>query len=901
MNDEVTLTDLFDVDMLQRIQDSFARMTGCAAQITDANGKAVTQGSNYTDFCGKYTRKSPIGCLRCEQCDKRGAERALKAGTSVTYYCHAGLMDFAAPIMADDKMIGCFVGGQILTSPPDITRIMQVAAEIDVDLINYLQSIFKVPVIERDKLENYANFLYTLTNILSTISYHRYKMHLASIEVEKAANMKSDFLANMSHEIRTPMNAVIGMAEMALREDLPPAAREYITQIKSSGKTLLTIINDILDFSKVESGKMDIIEEEYEPMSVINDVSSIISTRLDNNDVEFILDLNPNIPRRLVGDNVRIKQIIINMANNAVKFTKKGQVRLSFDYKELDQESIEFLFSVQDTGIGIKPEDMGKLFQSFQQLDSKRNRNIEGTGLGLAISKQLLQLMHGDITVESTYGKGSVFSLNLPQKVVDNHPSIQLQENEDIQAYGYIQNKYILRQLQEDINRLGLSYINAGSIDWLITHTGKAASYIFIEERTLTQDLLDFAKNNERVTLVVLIEPNVTVNFGLPNVIVAKKPLSALFLAAIFNNETHVFEDRDSADDYYDFTAPDARILIVDDNAVNLTVAEGLLEPLSMQVDKALSGPEAVEKISAKKYDLILMDHMMPEVDGVEATHIIRRFHKEYENVPIIALTANAVSGVKEMFIKEGMNDFIAKPIEVRILAAKMKRWLPKEKIKIMNTKNAQAGKTNRTQQQEQTAPPITDLDTAAALKLLGSAKLFWAVLKDYYQAIPKKKELIRKYFEAEDWRNYTVEVHALKSASKQIGAVKLADMAAMLEDAGNQLNVELIQEKTPELIEIYAHYERILKPHFPEESEEDKNKKPLITEKTLESQFEKLEKALDELDMDSMEEVKNTLSEYRYEGMAQEMFRKLGEAIDDIDPEACELVLEEWRALPAD
>lgn len=896
MNDEILLTDLFDVDMLQQIQDAFAKMTGCAAQITDANGKPVTRGSNYTAFC-KYTRNSPIGCMRCEQCDKNGAELALRSGTSITYFCHAGLMDFAAPIMAGDKMIGCFVGGQVLTAPADITRIMQGAAEMGVELMNYLQSVFHVPMLERSKLEDYAKFLYTLTNILSTISYHRYKMHQANIEIEKVANMKSDFLANMSHEIRTPMNAVIGMAEMALREELTPAAREYVTQIKASGKTLLTIINDILDFSKVESGKMDIIEEEYEPMSVINDVSSIISTRLGSGDVEFILDLNPNIPRKVVGDNIRIKQVIINMANNAVKFTKEGQVKLSFDYKELDDKSIELLFSVHDTGIGIKPEDMKNLFQSFKQLDSKRNRNVEGTGLGLAISKQLLELMNGKISVRSTYGEGSTFSIRLPQKVVDVHPSIELKQEENIQTYGYIQNQYVSMQLQEDIRRLGLLYEEAQSIDKLIELAGEGQPYIFVEKNILTPKLLTFVQNHPQVTLVVLADPGTEASYEQANVITAKKPLSTLFLAAIFNQETNGFEDRDSSDDYYDFVAPEAKVLIVDDNPINLTVAEGLLEPLSMQIDKALSGPEAVEKIEAKKYDLILMDHMMPEVDGIETTHLIRRFHKEYDSVPIIALTANAVSGVKEMFIKEGMNDFIAKPIEVRMLAAAMKRWLPKEKIKVMSTRNKQGDKSGR-MRQEESIPQIPELDIVAALKLAGSVKLFWAILKDYYRAIPKKHELIKKHFEAQDWRNYTVEVHALKSASRQIGATELADLAAQLEEAGNRADEALINEKTAGLLEQYAHYEEILRPYFHEENANDKSRKPLITAAVLEAQFETLEIAVEDLDMDVMEEVRNTLSQYRYEGEEQERFGQLSDAIDDIDPDACEAALEAWKAL---
>lgn len=896
--DEITLTDLFEVEMLQKIQDAFSKVTGIAALITDANGKLLTSGSNNTRFC-KYTRKSPIGGLRCEQCDKRGAELALKHGTSITYYCHAGLMDFAAPIMAGDKMIGCFIGGQVLTQPPDITKVMQVASELDIDLINYLQSMLEVPVIDRTVLENAAKFLYTLTDALSTLSYHKYIMVQANIEIEKVANLKSDFLANMSHEIRTPMNAVIGLAEMALREDLPPNARNYIDQIKSSGKTLLTIINDILDFSKVESGKMDIIVEEYAPISVINDVASIIGTRLDKENVELILSINPNIPRLLVGDSVRIKQIVINLANNAVKFTSKGQVKLIFDYNILDSENVELLFSVLDTGIGIREHDINKLFQSFQQLDSKRNRNIEGTGLGLVISKQLLNLMNGDIFVESTYGVGSTFSFRVPQKIANIEPSIQLAEQEIIHFYGYIENPYILNQLQEDMNRMNLSYTNISSIDELVEIQGDKNTYIFLEDKSFSEPIQYFLNKNPDITAVVLVNYNASLTYEQSNVIVAKKPLSALFLAAIFNEDIHLYENPDTSDAFYDFTAPEAKILIVDDNAINLTVCEGLLEPLSMQIDTAISGPDAVEKISSKMYDLILMDHMMPEVDGVETTHIIRRLHREYDHVPILALTANAVSGIKDMFIQEGMNDFIAKPIEVRILVSKLKHWLPKEKIKNINKKNINAGKANRIHSQEDTLPPkISDLDTSYALKLLGNAKLFWSILEDYYKAITKKHALIQQYTNEKNWHNYTIEVHALKSASRQIGALSLSEEAAALEEAGNAENESLILEKTPALLNHYFHYYEILKPLFPEKDKDaDHNKEP-ITPEILLSILDNLQTALDDLDMDGMEEVKKSLSQYHYEPSSIELYQQLCDAIDEIDPDACEEIMTAWREL---
>ena len=896
MNNEITLTDLFEVEMLQRLQDAFAKMTGLAAIITDANGVPVTKGTNFTDFCSKYTRSSPIGCLRCQQCDKRGAELALKVGSSVTYYCHAGLMDFAAPIMAGDKMVGCFVGGQVLTSPPDITKIMQVAAEIGLDLINYLQSVMSVPHIEKSKLDNSASFLYTLTDALSSIAYHKYIMKEANIEIEKAASMKSDFLANMSHEIRTPMNAVIGMAEMALREEMTPAAKNYINQIKAAGKSLLTIINDILDFSKIESGNMPIVNVEYEPMSMINDVSTIISTRIDNAAVEFVLDINPKIPRLLCGDSIRIKPVIINLANNAAKFTKSGQVLLKFDYETLSDNKINLLCSVQDTGIGIKPEDVAKIFQSFQQVDSKRNRNIEGTGLGLAICRQLLSLMEGDIKVESVYGKGSTFSFTVPQKIVDAEPSISLPEAPTACAAGYLDNDYAHNQLKKDMEKLGIKYTDikeekeTGILPYLEENAGTLNdTYLFISQKDFDQPLQDFVKEHEHINAVITVPYGVSAHYNISNVLVANKPISIMSIAAIYNNETLNQYDSNSSDENYDFTAETARILIVDDNSINLTVAEGLLEPLNMQIDTALSGNEAILKISETMYDLILMDHMMPALDGVETTHIIRRFHSEYDGVPIIALTANAIGDVRNMFIQEGMNDFVAKPIEVRTLVNTIRRWLPKEKI------NKRSVSTKPVLSEKPAAiPKIPELNVKEALKLVGNEKLFLTILKDFYRSIPKKLKLIRTYKEQADWKNYTVEVHALKSASKQIGADELSLKAAALEAAGNANDTDTILANTDELLTLYSHYADVLSPLFPEKSSAEG--KPPITRQALAEVFAAMTQAVNDLDMDKMEACIQKLDQYSFDETNQPLYTKLCEAVSDLDPDACEDVISTWR-----
>lgn len=762
MENVLYLTDLIDVEVLQRMQDAFAALTGMASLTTDINGVPVTKGSNFTEFCTGYTRNSPVGCMRCEQCDKIGAQTTWEKGEPTTYYCHAGLIDYAAPIIADGKLVGCFIGGQVLDRAPDLEKFRKVAEEIGVDPDGFCAAAQKVHVLDKENIDHAAQFLYTIANILSDMAYGKYLALQANEEIERAANMKSDFLANMSHEIRTPMNAIIGMTEMALREELPPAARDYLHQIKSSGKALLTIINDILDFSKIESGKMDIIPVEYETMSIINDVSNMLVTRLKDKDVELILDLSPSIPHKLYGDNIRIKQVLLNIANNAVKFTSHGQVVIHMSHTVLSDDMINLCVSVEDTGIGIKEADLGRLFKSFQQLDSKRNRNIEGTGLGLAISRQLMMLMKGELQVESEYEKGSTFSFSLPQRVVDPVNSIQIKEPSSIMIVGLLNSPYIKRQLAVDCGYLDVEYRESASVEELFNVSTNKSVFLIIEQSTFTAELEEFIKNNPTITAVMLMNFNAVMDDNLPNLLLVKKPFYTLNEALIFNKENYHYYDGDSDVVDIDFIAPEAEILIVDDNAINLTVAEGLLAPLRMKIDTVLSGKEAIGKISVHHYDIIFMDHMMPELDGVETTRIIRRFHTEYDDVPIIALTANAVDGVKDMFLREGMNDFVAKPIEFRTLTLKVREWLPANKIQRVNASQRTVRK--RTTDKE---IMVGDLDTKSAIRLLGDEKVFWRVLKDYYRVINKKAGYIEELMAKEDWAGYTIEVHALKSASK--------------------------------------------------------------------------------------------------------------------------------------
>lgn len=888
---EFYLTDLVDVQTLQSIQDSFANMFGISASTTDAAGVPVTKGSNFSEFCEKYNRGTEIGFECCKQCGKLGAEEAFRNGKSKVYICHSGLMDFAAPIMVNGQMVGRFVGGQVLPQEAQKEHFYKVAQKLGVDPEEYYNAAKKVKVLPKETLDKAADFLYSIANILSDMAYSKYLAHKATEEIMKASSMKSDFLANVSHEIRTPMNAVIGMAEMALREELTPAAREYIQQIKTSGQMLLTIINDVLDFSKIESGKMNIIEDEYEMMSMLHDIIGIIMTRLKGKTVELIIDVVPDLPERLYGDIKRNKQILLNLANNATKFTNSGYVAIHVGYEILNEYEVELQVSVEDTGIGIKKEELNLLFESFQQLDSKRNRNIEGTGLGLAITKQLLALMHGSISVESVYNQGSTFSYKLPQKIVVHNKGIVVEDAAEICIFGVGFDTIVQQQIAIDAKRLGASYELISKVDSIdVEHIGEKG-FLFIEQQYFTPYVEKFVRLNPKLTAVLIVDFEATTESDIPNLRIVKKPVYAYNLALLLKNKEAIRKVNYIEENSFDFIAPSAKVLIVDDNPINLAVAEGLLEPLQLNVATAGGGIEAIDKVSTNHYDLILMDHMMPELDGVETTHIIRRFNEEYKDVPIIMLTANAVDGTKQMFLQEGANDFVAKPIEVHVLVSAIKRWLPEEKIqKVQHFQTVPIA-----QAQAEASIVVADLDTKTAIKRLGSEKLFWNVLQNYYKAIEKKTKAIQEALEQSDWGKYTIEVHALKSTSKQIGADELSEMAAKLEAAGKARNIEMIRQETGGLLERYLQYSAILEQYFPETETIDE-KKEKINREFLEECFLMLRQAIDDLNMIQMEEIVKDIGQYGLEETDDVFFQQLISAIEEYDASTCENILNEWK-----
>ncbi|KAI4448885.1 Sensor histidine kinase RcsC [Eubacterium plexicaudatum ASF492] len=891
LENELILIDLIDADTLTTIEQAFCEMTEMSACISDPQGTPITAHCNTSPFC-QLVKSSPAGRTRCEYCDKQGAAMALQNQAAVFYRCHAGLIDFAAPISIQNQVLGIFIVGQVLVEKPDDEKAAKHAQEIGIDPDNYLSCLHDIPVVTEEQINDAAEFLYALSNILSNIGCSRYKILKSNLELEQATQSKSDFLANMSHEIRTPMNAIIGMSEMAMREPLSPIAKDYINQIKTAGQTLLTIINDILDFSKVESGAIDIHETNYTPVTLISNIINAITTRIGTKDIEFIVNITPELPDELLGDHIRLNQIILNLTNNAVKFTRHGRIQLNIDYTTSDENNMVLQVSIDDTGSGIRKEDMAKLFDSFQRVDTRMTYRIEGSGLGLAITKQLLTQMNGDIRVDSEYGVGSSFSFSLPQQIIGNNPCAAVKDPKQIASAGLIQNQYVAAQLQLDIERLGVSYLPMNARQPLSLLSKYQINYFFIEHAMFSDEVEDYVRSHPELTAVLLVNYQTILEFDIPNLLVVRKPLYSINIADIFNQELFADSSNDN-ENPFDFIAPDATILIVDDNSVNLTVAAGLLEPLQMQIDTALSAQDAIEKVARHTYDLIFMDHMMPEVDGIEATHIIRRFYTNYDHVPIIALSANAVDGAEKLFLSEGMNDFVPKPIELGVILAALRRWLPQEKLQPV-TPSLSSADQNRT-----LSIQIEEIDTQAALKLLGSEQLFWQVLEDYYHVIRKKAAYIQELEQKEDWKKYTIEVHALKSASKQIGASRLSFLAARMEQAGNEADAELIHKHTPELLRQYLAFDSILQQYFQTDTEADaEDKKQPATTTDLRKFFLMLRSAFENLDMDQMEDAIHTMRKYSYADDQKALFEQLCSAVAEIDTDASEDIIKMWETM---
>lgn len=520
-----------------------------------------------------------------------------------------------------------------------------------------------------------------------------------TILANESNKAKSNFLANMSHEIRTPINAIMGMNELVLREPVSDVVKDYSENIKSASNTLLELINDILDLSKIEQGKMELIEEDYSLPELINSVVSMIKVKSDQKELDFFVNVSSSLPSSVYGDSKRMREVMVNLLNNSVKYTPSGSITFHV-YRDTDSSGRSCLcFSVKDTGIGIREEDKDKLFKSFERLDLAQNKNIEGSGLGLSITASLVKLMEGEINFESVYGHGTKFFVKIPQRVVDDTP---IKSFEDYRA----------------------------------THIDKLETSI-------------------------------------------------------------------------SFTAPEADILIVDDNNLNLKVAVGLLGITKVRTKTCMSGTEMLHLITQNKYDLIFLDHMMPDLDGIETL----QNSKELENnlnsdTPVIALTANAIKGAREMYLSNGFTDYLSKPMESHELNEMLLKYLPKDKI--IEASEDKAPTDTAADDKIITDQPLGDtssadkpyddsnaahIDKTTGLRYCGGMEdFFLETLTVYAETLVGREEQLEKYYEEKNFQQYAIAVHALKSSSLTIGACKLSDMAKALEMASKESDAAFVE-----------------------------------------------------------------------------------------------------------
>lgn len=556
---------------------------------------------------------------------------------------------------------------------------------------SYKQLIFNTEESQRRELEEYHKRIKIQDEIRMLDEIKREKER-----ADKANRAKSEFLANMSHEIRTPINAVLGMDTMILRKSKDKEIRGYAVDIQRAGKNLLSIINDILDFSKIESGKLELVPKEYNFENLIMDTYLMIDMKAREKKLDFVMDIEEDLPKKLFGDDFRIKQILVNLLNNAVKYTHEGKVILRInqnkDTEQNDKQAISLCFAIEDTGIGVKPEDINKLTEKFVRIEESRNRNIEGTGLGINIVASLLGMMDSKLEVSSVYGEGSTFYFTLTQKVIDSEPIGQI--NTDVSEY-----------LDEDVEY-----------------------------------------------------------------------------------KVH-------------FTIPDTRLLVVDDNSVNRAVFKNLLSDMLCQIDEAESGFECIELSKKNKYDIIFLDMMMPEMDGIETLHQMKELGRYVNSdTPVVMLTADAIVGVKENCLEEGFDAYLTKPIDTDELEETIGRLLPEEKKMEEREKE-----TNNTEVTEANVdlPFIDGVDWNIAMMRLRDVSILMEIVCDFSVMSGNAIVTLCADYEKivsdnEGYDDFRILVHSMKTNCATIGAVHQAGLAKYLEYASRDRDIETIKNIMP-------------------------------------------------------------------------------------------------------
>jgi signal transduction histidine kinase/CheY-like chemotaxis protein/HPt (histidine-containing phosphotransfer) domain-containing protein len=671
---------------------------------------------------------------------------------------------------------------------------------------------------------DYMNSVLEITNVNleNTVRDRTRELEQQTLRAESASRAKSAFLARMSHEIRTPMNAVIGMSELALREETSPELMvDYVNDIKQAGINLLAIINDILDFSKIEAGNLEITPVSYSLSSLINDVVNLVRVRIMEKGLMFLVNLDASLPNNIKGDEVRVRQILLNLLSNAAKYTQQGYVRFTVSGTRTAAETLTLCFDVADSGIGIKPEDMGHLFGDFVRIDHERNKAVEGTGLGLAITRNLCRMMGGDVLVSSEYDKGSVFSARIIQTFLEEKKIAVVEKPGTKGSLLFYEPPVYAESIRMTLINLQVPVTVCTREETFFRELEEGFyGFAFVSEEFAEESVRRVKALSLKTTVVLLEDFRQPVTFA-GDILRLPMPTYAVPVANLLNGMA-LTERRTSG--RVRFIAPRAYVLLVDDIVTNLKVAEGLLALYQIRIDTASSGPEAVEMVQIHEYDIIFMDHMMPGMDGVEAVRIIRALGSRFRDLPIVALTANVVSGMQEMFLENGFNDCLAKPIEMSRLSDVLKTWIPAEKRDsapdiVPSWREAEAGNVlvERIEQVEKVektevpparpaAPPAPELPPPAHGFLIegvdidrgivmtgGSEDIYREVLDIYRQDVEQRLDAFRQPPDSEGLALFTTQVHALKSASASIGATALSEEAALLEGAGRREDMEFI------------------------------------------------------------------------------------------------------------
>lgn len=600
----------------------------------------------------------------------------------------------------------------------------------------------------------------------------------------QASESKGRFLANMSHEIRTPIHAILGMDAMILRESRETQIKKYALDIQNAGQILLSLINDILDLSKIESGKLEILPVEYDLSSLIHDVMNMIKMRAKDKGLALNLSVDAKLPSRLWGDDVRIRQILGNLMSNAVKYTETGSVTLAVG-AAIDGDMANLTFRVEDTGIGIREEDIKKLCQEFERIEEQRNRKIEGTGLGMNITTRLLERMGSKLQVESVYGKGSVFSFTLKQKIMSHEPVGDLEQRIKNQAAEY--------------------------------------SYQVM------------------------------------------------------------------------FTAPDARLLVVDDNEMNRRVFTQLLKATQIQVDEASGGAECLELVRKKAYDLIFLDHMMPDLDGISVLHKMREW-EDYpcQSTPVIALTANAVTGAREMYLNEGFQNFLSKPVNPEKMESMIMEFLPEEKVLSAEPGAVCSGEGVQEETEETVLPELEGIDWNYAKLYCRDITILKNTVNQFYRIMDAEAGRLGELFrlieksegtDAEALGQFRIKVHSMKNSAAMIGAVPLFGVARILEYAARDGELGVLESITPVFLQEWGNMKEILTSVLEQGNTDEKKEKPDygLTRELLRL----LRNAIEDMDVDTADEIIMQLKRFAYpESIMGEVMDNLCLAVTNLDEE---------------